>query len=188
MPTLYRLTQFRIPSGGVTIPLGPGLTFWLAIANDPIAGQATGTNVTVTLTGKRGRETLQANYAAPALKRQYNARLVTITGTGAFIELWLATEEVTVTPQIVTITATSVNVNVANQVDVNLKQVAEVNVPTISGGIPIEDGPGGGELAGVNASKRLTAAAAVTNTPSVNAQIVGPLYKPGVVDVHDTGP
>ena len=108
MSTLYQVTQFKVGSDGLTIPLGPGLKFWLSIAVDPIEGQPTGTNVTLDITGRQPRETITVAYGAPQLKRKFSGRLIRVTGTGAYIELWISTEEVEVTPTTLPITAAAI--------------------------------------------------------------------------------
>ena len=98
MGTLYAITQSAIPSGGLQIPLGPGLKFWLSIAVNTYAGQQVGTNVVLTVTGRRPREIITINYGSPQTTRQFEGNLVNVTGTGASIELTISTSKVDVTP------------------------------------------------------------------------------------------
>lgn len=106
MGLLVQKTQFSVPAAGFSVLLGSGLRFWLSIAVDVVAGQATGTGVTVAITGKRAPQTYNVEYGSPALTIPCDANYVLVTGSGAVIELLMHTDYVVVQP--VTLTAGTV--------------------------------------------------------------------------------
>ena len=99
---LWQATKYTVPAAGLQVQLGRGMKFWMAVAVDVIAGQSSGTGITVSVTGSAPPQTWTVGYGAPALIIPCFGNLVTVKGTGAIIEFILDTEYVTVTPQVLT--------------------------------------------------------------------------------------
>ncbi|MCI4357353.1 MAG: hypothetical protein L3K18_09530 [Thermoplasmata archaeon] len=98
---LAQYTQFTVLSGGLEINLG-NARGWLSVVVDTVAGQGSGTGITVLISGFKVRQTFQVNYGAPALTIPFSANRIKVTGTGAVIELLIDTDHVVVAPVVLT--------------------------------------------------------------------------------------
>ena len=132
MGQLAQYTQFTVPANpGLEINLG-NVRGWLSIAVDTVAGQATGTGVTVTISGFKVYQIFQLAYGSPALTIPFTGNLLRVTGSGAVIELLADTDHVVVAPVVLT----PGTVAVSGTVDTNLKEVAgtlQTGTPQIAG-------------------------------------------------------
>jgi hypothetical protein len=99
---LAQYTQYTVLSGGLELNIGNVKSGWLSVSVDTVAGQATGTGITVRITGFKVHQIYQVAYGAPALTIPFTGNLIKVTGTGAVIELLASTEHVVTSPVVLT--------------------------------------------------------------------------------------
>lgn len=122
MQIISPYSKFTVGSGGLSLFLGNTRKAFLTLAVDVVAGQSTGTGVTVTVGGRGIREQWTVAYGAPVLGPVSiaGANTLVVVGSGAIIELVVDTEPVQLSP--VTLTPGSVTATVSGTVNTDIGQ------------------------------------------------------------------
>jgi len=140
---------------GQVYEFGAEVEFYFSVASNFISGQSTGPSVQFTIySRKAGPYTLNIDYGTT--NTNYAVRL-----TGYLINATVPTSGGSVSCRVVVSTdpfplmVQFVSAAVTNTVSTNLQKIASVTVPTVAGGLPIEDGLGAGNLLSVNVANQL---------------------------------